>query len=167
MSFIGVATAVGMLLLGIPYALPMGIVAFFTAAIPYIGGLFAVIPIVLIALSEVSPLAAVLFIVWQVIIQQIEGSVITPTVQGKAINISPLVVMLGVTAGISLGGLVGGIIAIPIAALIGVGIRGVIIPLRRRAEAREHARREAYIAAHRAEAAAAGGAPNPAPVEGT
>ena len=55
----------------------------------------------------------------------------------------------------SLGGLVGGIIAIPIAALIGVGIRGVILPLRRRAEAREHARREAYVAAHRAAQAAA------------
>jgi predicted PurR-regulated permease PerM len=155
MSFIGAATAVGMFLLGIPYALPMGIVAFFTAAIPYIGGLFAVVPITIIALTQVSPLAAVLFIGWQVIIQQIEGSFITPMVQGKAINISPLVVMLGVTAGISLGGLVGGIIAIPIAALVGVGIRGVILPMRRRAEAKEQMRREAYIAARRAEAAAA------------
>jgi predicted PurR-regulated permease PerM len=63
--------------------------------------------------------------------------------------------MLGVTAGISLGGLVGGIIAIPIAALVGVGIRGVILPMRRRAEAKEQMRREAYIAARRAEAAAA------------
>jgi predicted PurR-regulated permease PerM len=155
MAFIGVATSVGMLLIGIPYALPMGILAFFTAAIPYIGGLFAVIPISIIAITEVSPLAAVLFLGWQVLIQQIEGSFITPMVQGKAINVSPLVIMLGVTAGISLGGLIGGIIAIPIAALIGVGIRGVILPLRRRAEAREHARREAYIAAHRAAQAAA------------
>jgi len=68
-------------------------------------------------------------------------------VQGKAVSVSPLVVMLGVTAGITLGGLVGGIIAIPIAALIGVGLRGVVIPMRRRAEARELARREAYLAA--------------------
>jgi predicted PurR-regulated permease PerM len=149
MSFIGVATAVGMLLIGIPYAIPMGIVAFFTAAIPYIGGLFAVVPISIIALAEAGPVAVLLFLGWQVIIQQIEGSFITPMVQGKAINVSPLVVMLGVTAGISLGGLVGGIIAIPIAALVGVGIRGVVIPMRRRAEAREQARREAYIAARR------------------
>jgi predicted PurR-regulated permease PerM len=156
MSFIGVATAVGMLLIGIPYAIPMGIVAFFTAAIPYIGGLFAVIPISVIAYAEVGPVAVILFLGWQVIIQQIEGSFITPLVQGKAINVSPLVVMLGVTAGITLGGLVGGIIAIPIAALIGVGIRGVVIPMRRRAEAKERARREAYIAAHRAAEAAAG-----------
>jgi hypothetical protein len=63
--------------------------------------------------------------------------------------------MLGVTAGITLGGIVGGIIAIPIAALIGVGIRGVILPMRRRAEARERARREAWVAARRAEAQAA------------
>jgi predicted PurR-regulated permease PerM len=154
MSFIGVATTVGMWLIGIPYAIPMGIVAFFTAAIPYIGGLFAVVPIAIIALAEVGPRAAVLFLGWQVLIQQIEGSFITPMVQGKAINVSPLVVMLGVTAGISLGGLVGGIIAIPIAALVGVGIRGVIIPMRRRAEAKEQARRQAYIAARQAEAAA-------------
>jgi predicted PurR-regulated permease PerM len=159
MSFIGVATAVGMFLIGIPYAIPMGIVAFFTAAIPYIGGLFAVVPISIIAYSVGGALPVVLFLGWQVVIQQIEGSFITPMVQGKAINVSPLVVMLGVTAGISLGGLVGGIIAIPIAALIGVGIRGVIIPMRRRAEAKEQARRQAYIAARQAEAAAAGHGP--------
>ncbi|HEV7199929.1 MAG TPA: AI-2E family transporter [Candidatus Limnocylindria bacterium] len=157
MAFIGVATAVGMWLIGIPYAIPMGIIAFFTAAIPYIGGLFALVPILIIAGVEVGPTAVLLMIGWQIIIQQIEGSVVTPTVQGKAINISPLVVMLGVTAGITLGGLVGGIIAIPIAALIGVGIRGVVIPMRRRAEAREQARRAAYLAARQAaiEAAAA------------
>ena len=154
MAFIGIATAVGMWLIGIPFAIPMGIVAFFTAAIPYIGGLFALVPILIIAAAEVGPVAVLLMIVWQIVIQQIEGSVITPTVQGKAINVSPLVVMLGVTAGITLGGLVGGIIAIPIAALIGVGLRGVIIPMRRRAEAREQARRAAYIASRQAAAAA-------------
>jgi predicted PurR-regulated permease PerM len=148
MAFIGSATAVGMFLIGIPYALPMGILAFFTAAIPYIGGLIALVPILIIAAVQVGPIAVVLMIGWQVIIQQIEGSWLTPMVQGKAINVSPLVVMLGVTAGITLGGLVGGIIAIPIAALIGVGLRGVVIPLRRRAEARERARRVAYLAAH-------------------
>jgi putative heme transporter len=148
MAFIGIATAVGMWLIGIPYAIPMGIIAFFTAAIPYIGGLFALIPILIIAAAEVGPAAVLLMIGWQIVIQQVEGSFITPMVQGKAINISPLVVMLGVTAGITLGGLVGGIIAIPIAALVGVGVRGVVIPLRRRAEAREQARRAAYLAAH-------------------
>jgi predicted PurR-regulated permease PerM len=155
MGFIGIATSIGMWLIGIPYALPMGILAFFTAAIPYIGGLFALVPILIIAAVEVGPVAVLLMIGWQVIIQQVEGSFITPMVQGKAIAVSPLVVMLGVTAGITLGGIVGGIIAIPIAALIGVGIRGVILPMRRRAEARERARREAWIAARRAEAQAA------------
>jgi putative heme transporter len=159
MAFIGVATAFGMWLIGIPYAIPMGIIAFFTAAIPYIGGLFALIPILIIAAAEVGPAAVLLMIGWQVIIQQIEGSFITPTVQGKAISISPLVVMLGVTAGITLGGLVGGIIAIPIAALVGVGVRGVVIPLRRRAEAREQARRAAYLAAHQAAASASAADP--------
>lgn len=160
MAFIGVATTVGMWLIGIPYAIPMGIIAFFTAAIPYIGGLFALVPILIIAAIEVGPGAVLLMIGWQIVIQQVEGSVVTPTVQGKAINISPLVVMLGVTAGITLGGLVGGIIAIPIAALIGVGIRGVVIPMRRRAEAREQARRTAYLAARQAALEAA--TPDPA-----
>jgi predicted PurR-regulated permease PerM len=155
MSFIGVATGIGMLLIGIPYVVPMSLVAFFTAAIPYIGGLFALIPILLIAAAEVGPHAVVLMIVWQVVIQQIEGSYVTPTVQGKAVAVSPLVVMLGVTAGITLGGLVGGIIAIPIAALIGVGLRGVVLPMRRRAEAREQARRDAYLAAAAATARSA------------
>ena len=158
MGFIGVATGIGMLLIGIPYALPMSLIAFFTAAIPYIGGLFALIPILLIAAVESGPAAVVLMIGWQVVIQQIEGTFVTPMVQGKAVSVSPLVVMLGVTAGITLGGLVGGIIAIPIAALVGVGLRGVVIPMRRRTEARELARREAYLASR--PAAAQSGTPD-------
>ena len=80
MAFIGVATAVGMWLIGIPYADTDGHHRFFTAAIPYIGGLFALIPILIIAATEVGPAAVLLMIGWQIIIQQIEGSFITPTV---------------------------------------------------------------------------------------
>ena len=143
MTFIGVATAVGMWLIGIPYALPMGLLAFVTAAIPYIGGLIALVPILLIAAVEVSPLAVVLMIVWQVVIQQIEGTFVTPMAQHRTASISPLVVMLAVTAGLTLGGLVGGIIAIPIAGLFDVVLRAIVIPTRRRNEARRLARRQA------------------------
>jgi predicted PurR-regulated permease PerM len=144
MTVIGVGSAIGLVVVGylvqgspIPFAVPLGALSFITAAIPLAGAFIAGGLIVLVALT-VSPLAAVLMAVWVVVLQQLEGSVITPYIQGKVVNLSAVVVLLAVVAGTSLAGIVGGIIAIPVVAVIDVVIRDVVFPLRRRAEAQRH-----------------------------
>jgi predicted PurR-regulated permease PerM len=142
MTVIGVGSAIGLTVVGflvqgepLPFAVPLGALSFITAAIPLAGAFIAGGLIVLVSLT-VSPIAALLMLVWVVVLQQLEGSVITPYIQGRVVNLSAVVVLLAVVAGTSLAGIVGGIIAIPLVAVIDVIIRDVVFPLRRRAEQR-------------------------------
>ena len=137
MALIGVGSAVGMTILGVPFAVPLGALSFVTAAIPIAGAFIAGGPIVLVALT-VSPGTALLMLAWLVVLQQLEGSVITPYIQGRVVNLSAIAVLLGVLAGTSIAGIVGGIIAIPLVAIADVVLRDIVFPLRRRAEARHH-----------------------------
>ena len=137
MAIIGVGSAAGMLVLGVPFAVPLGALSFSTAAIPLAGAFIAGGPIVLVALT-VSPGTGLLMLLWLVVLQQLEGSVITPYIQGRIVNLSAIAVLLGVVAGTSIAGIVGGIIAIPIVAVADVVLRDIVFPLRRRAEARRH-----------------------------
>ena len=135
MAIIGVGSGVGMWVLGVPFAVPLGALSFITAAIPLAGAFIAGGPIVLVALT-VSPGTALLMAAWLVVLQQLEGSVITPYIQGRVVNLSAIAVLLGVLAGTSIAGIVGGIIAIPLVAVADVVLRDIVFPLRRRAEAR-------------------------------
>ncbi len=142
MALIGVGSAAGMLLLGVPFAVPLGALSFITASIPLAGAFISGAPIILVALT-VSPGTALLMAVWLIVLQQLEGSVITPYIQGKVVNLSAIAVLLGVIAGTSIAGIVGGIIAIPLVAVADVVLRDIVFPLRRRSgEQRAHAQSE-------------------------
>jgi len=80
-------------------------------------------------------------VVWIIILEQLEGLVVTPLIQSHAVEISPLAVMFAVLAGFTLAGIVGGLLAIPVVAMLDVVLTGVVFPLQ-----------------------AARGAPQPAPV---
>lgn len=146
MLVIGVGSALGMFVLGVPFAVPLGALSFITAAIPLAGAFIAGGPIVLVALT-VSPGTGLLMAAWLIVLQQLEGSVITPYIQGKVVNLSAIAVLLGVFAGTSLAGIVGGIIAIPLVAVADVVIRDIVFPLRRRAEERRREDAERAITA--------------------
>ena len=135
MAIIGIGSAAGMLILGVPFAVPLGALSFITASIPLAGAFIAGGPIVLVALT-VSPGTGLLMLLWLVVLQQLEGSVITPYIQGRIVNLSAIAVLLGVVAGTSIAGIVGGIIAIPLVAVADVVLRDIVFPLRRRAEYR-------------------------------
>ena len=137
MAIIGIGSGVGMWVLDVPFAVPLGALSFITAAIPLAGAFIAGGPIVLVALT-VSPGTGLLMALWLVVLQQLEGSVITPYIQGRIVNLSAIAVLLGVLAGTSIAGIVGGIIAIPLVAVADVVLRDIVFPLRRRAEARRH-----------------------------
>jgi len=126
-----------MLVLGVPFAVPLGALSFATAAIPLAGAFIAGGPIVLVALTD-SAATGLLMAAWLVVLQQLEGSVITPYIQGRIVNLSAIAVLLGVVAGTSIAGIVGGIIAIPLVAVADVVLRDIVFPLRRRAEERRH-----------------------------
>jgi predicted PurR-regulated permease PerM len=142
MTLIGAGSALGLVVVGfllngepLPFVIPLGALSFITAAIPLAGAFIAGGPIVLVALT-VEPVTGVLMALWLVVLQQLEGSVITPFIQGRVVNLSAIAVLLGVVACTSIAGIVGGIIAIPLVAVADVILRDIVFPLRRRAAAR-------------------------------
>jgi predicted PurR-regulated permease PerM len=135
MAIIGLGSAAGMIVLGVPFAVPLGALSFITAAIPLAGAFLAGGPIVLVALTD-SVGTGALMALWLIVLQQLEGSLITPFIQGRVVNLSAVAVLLGVVAGTTIAGIVGGIIAIPLVAVADVVLRDIVFPLRRRAEER-------------------------------
>jgi putative heme transporter len=143
MVITGVGTSAGMMLLGVPFALPMGVLGFLAEAIPLAGPIIAGVPVLILAFLE-SPTTGLLMLLWLVVLQQLEGWVIYPLVQGRILSLSPIVVVLGVLAGATIYGVLGALIAVPIVAVVDVVLREVVFPLRQRASEQDlEAAREA------------------------
>jgi predicted PurR-regulated permease PerM len=116
----GVLAGLALWILGVPYAILLGAWVSLTAIIPYLGAFLGGIPAVLVALIFESPTIAVLTVVAYVLIQQLEGNVLTPRIQGRALHVHPIIVLLAVIGGGQLAGLAGVIFAVPALAVIRV-----------------------------------------------
>jgi predicted PurR-regulated permease PerM len=114
---VGTLALIAYLILGLPYAFFLAIIAGIMEAVPLIGPFLGAVPATIIAFS-ISPLTAVLVIVATLVIQQIENSVLVPRVMARAVGIRPLVSLLSLFAFGSLFGVPGALIAIPLAAVI-------------------------------------------------
>ena len=114
---LGVLCVAGMLVFQFPYAAMIGALIGFTALIPvagaYIGGIVGFVMIL-----TVSPVKAVLFIVFLLVLQQLEGNLIYPKVVGGSLGLPAIWVLAAVTIGGSLMGIMGMLIGVPIAAAI-------------------------------------------------
>jgi predicted PurR-regulated permease PerM len=119
--FIGI----GLLVLGVPLVLPLAIITFFGAFVPIIGAFVAGFFAVIIALVDQGLTDALIVLAIVIVVQQIEGNVLQPIIQGRGFNLHAAVVILAVTAGSSLAGIVGAFLSVPVAALIAVVYRYV------------------------------------------
>ena len=108
---------VGMLIFRFPYASTIGVLLGFTALIPIFGA-FIGTAIGFILIMMVSPVKAILFVVFIIVLQQIEGNLIYPRVVGKSIGLPGMWVLLSVTVGGSIGGILGMLIATPLCSLL-------------------------------------------------
>ena len=122
----GVLAAAALYLLGVRYAILLGVWVSITAIIPYLGAFLGGIPAVIVALVfgssnfESSTTTAILTIVAYVLIQQLEGNFLTPRIQGQALQVHPILVLLAVIAGGELAGLAGIVFAVPTLAVFRV-----------------------------------------------
>jgi len=113
----------GLLIVGIPLALPLAVLTFIGGFIPIVGAIFAGAVAVLIALVSNGFTAALIVLGIVLLVQQVEGNVLQPILQGKSLNLHAAVVLLAVTAGGSLYGIAGAFLAVPIAAAGAVVLR--------------------------------------------
>ncbi len=114
---IGIMALVAYLLIGLPNALVLALVAGVMEAVPMVGPLLGAIPAAIIALS-IAPSKLIWVIVASIVIQQVENSLLVPRVMRKAVGVNPFVSLLALFAFSSLLGLAGALMAIPIAAMI-------------------------------------------------
>ena len=117
--FIGIGLAV----LGVPLALPLSVLVFFGAFIPIIGAVVTGALAALVALVTNGVTAAVVVVVLVLVVQQLEGNVLQPILVGRTLDLHPAVVILAVTAGGTLSGIIGAFLAVPVVAVIAVSIR--------------------------------------------
>jgi len=121
-AFVGLLDAVfiglGLWIVGVPLVLPLSVLTFVTAFVPIVGALFAGFVAVLIALVFKGLTAALIVLGIIVLVQQLEGNVFQPMVQSRGLGLHAAVVLLAVTLGGSLAGIVGSLLAVPVAAVL-------------------------------------------------
>ncbi len=122
MLIIGTMATIWASILGLPYALTLGIWAGLTEVIPFVGPILGGIPIVLLALVD-SPLKALLAVVLLGLTQQTESNFIVPKVMQKSVGLSPVIVILALLIGGRLFGITGTILSVPLAATLSVAIQ--------------------------------------------
>jgi putative heme transporter len=114
----GVFIGIGIALLGVPLALPLGVLVFFASLFPIVGAVVSGALAVLVALASGGPGVALMALLIVIGVQQIESNLLAPLVLGKATALHPLAVITSLTAGGILLGVLGAFIAVPIAASI-------------------------------------------------
>jgi predicted PurR-regulated permease PerM len=115
---IGVAIA----LLGVPLALPLAVVVFVGAFVPLLGATTAGTLAAVVALLANGPATALTVVGVVVLVNQLEGDLLSPLVLGKVLSLHPLAVLLALTAGTIAAGITGAILAVPFAAVTWAGI---------------------------------------------
>ena len=125
---VGILTSLGMAIIGLRFAIIIGIIAAITNLIPFIGPFIGAIPAIILALLQ-SKILALYAIIIIFIIQQIEGNVLSPKILGNSVGLHPLWVIFSLLAGGQMMGIMGMIIAVPIAAVIKVMARFVFLKL--------------------------------------
>lgn len=118
-AIIGGMSLVGLLVLGVKYAVLLALIAAVGEAIPLIGPIISAVPAVIVAFFD-SPLKGMLAIGLYILIQQLENNLVVPKVMERAVALHPLVVMLALLAGGELLGVAGAVLSVPVAAALAV-----------------------------------------------
>lgn len=115
--FVGGMATIALFLIGVPFALVLGLVAGVFEALPYVGPILGAIPALLVALLS-DPASAIWVAGAFFAIQQVENLVLVPRIAGKSVKLHPAMVMVVLVVGNELAGFVGMLVAVPVAAVI-------------------------------------------------
>jgi predicted PurR-regulated permease PerM len=100
-------------------------------AVPVVGAIIAAIPILIVAVLQ-SPTTAVIALIFILLLQQVQGNIITPRIMKEQADVPQFLVPIAILAGSGIGGVLGAIIAVPMVAALRVLLMRVIAPLIRR-----------------------------------
>ena len=127
---VSVITTIGTGVIGLPFALGLGIFSGLLEALPVIGSLIAAIPILVIAFFQ-SPTTGLLALAFIGVLQVVQGNIISPAVMKSQAAVPEYIAPLAVLAGAAVGGILGALIAVPLVAVIRVLVLRVLVPFAR------------------------------------
>lgn len=113
MVIIGIVIYTGLRILGIPYALPLAMLAGLLEMIPYLGPIVAAVPSIIIGFG-ISPVMGIGAAALALIVQQLENYLLVPKIMEKSVGVSPIITLLALAIGGRLAGVVGIIISVPV-----------------------------------------------------
>ena len=116
---IGLATFIGLSILGVPYAMILAVIAGGMELIPYLGPTLAGIPAVIIAFT-VSPFLALLTLILYFLIQEVENYVLVPKVMQKSVGLHPVIIIIAILVGYQFAGIIGVILSVPVATIASI-----------------------------------------------
>ncbi len=115
-----------MVLLGLPFALPLAVLALFAGFIPYIGGFIATALAFFVAVAVGDSSTIIIMGIYTLVFNIVQGNFVTPLVYGKAVSLHPAIVLLAVPIGSALAGIVGMFLVVPVAGVIATTWRAVL-----------------------------------------
>ena len=110
-------------ILGVPFAAALAIVIFFADLVPLVGATIGAVLVGVVTVFGDFPTATIIWVVYSVVYQQIENTLIQPQIQKRAVNVHPFIVLVAVLFGSALLGVLGALVAIPVAASVQIAIR--------------------------------------------
>ena len=113
MLLVGVTTYLGLILLRIPYAIPLAVLASILEIIPNIGPVVAAVPAIIVGFG-ISPVSGFAVLALTFLVQQVENYLFVPKVMEKSAGINPVITLLTILVGLKLGGVVGAMLSVPI-----------------------------------------------------
>lgn len=125
MFMVGVSNYIGLRLLGIPFALPLSILAGLLEIIPYVGPIIAAIPAVMIGFG-ILPIIGVATASLAFLIQQLENYVFVPKIMQKSVGINPIITLLSLAIGFRIAGVLGLLISVPVFITVRVLVQGYL-----------------------------------------
>jgi len=135
---VGVLVYIGLLILGVEYALLLAIFAAVMEVIPYLGPVIAAVPPIFVAFagSPQSMISALMVLLLFIIIQQVENHLLVPKIMQKAVGINPIVSIISILVGVKFAGVLGGLLAIPVATVFSVFVDSLSLPEKKKTKRR-------------------------------
>ena len=118
-----VGIGIGAAILGVPLAIPLGVLVFLGSFVPVIGALISGAVAVLLALVALGPVQALIMLGIVLLVQQLESHILQPLIMGKAVSLHPLAVIFSVAGGSMIFGAVGALFAVPTLAVVNAVVR--------------------------------------------
>ena len=116
----GITSYLVMLILGVPFRVPLAVLVGFLDLIPLVGATLAAVLVAIVTVFVDFPTTTIVWVIWAIVYQQVENNVLQPLIYKRTVAVQPLLVIIAVLIGASLLGVLGVLLAIPVAAMLQV-----------------------------------------------